>query len=186
MFWRVCGDTNPLLAGGGLRYHQLSFLKRVWIFKGLCDTVAHSHKTVQEAMALEEGPESREVLLGHDSAGFTYFHFPAVSGSDIRVYRQKAWDLDVDPIWAPIAAEQERRVAEEQRQLALSKRKKVTAARRTVNAFSSSARKSRRNANTYERSPRILGNSIVNSFFGFFGFFGFFFFNFTYPIIEIE
>ena len=72
MFWRVCGETNPLAVetpSGKCSYHQLSFLKRVWIFKGLCDTVAHSHKTVQEAMAEEEGPESREVILGHDSAG---------------------------------------------------------------------------------------------------------------------
>lgn len=111
MFWRVCGDTNPL--EGGRLYHQLSFLKRVWIFKGLCDTVAHSHKTVQEAMAEEEGPESRQVTLGMDANGFTYLHFPAVSGSDIRVYRQKTWDLELDPIWGPIAAE--RREAEEQR-----------------------------------------------------------------------
>jgi len=147
MFWRVCGDTNPLLAGGGLRYHQLSFLKRVWIFKGLCDTVAHSHKTVQEAMAQEEGPESREVLLGHDSEGYTYLHFPAVSGSDIRVYRHRVWDLDDDPIWGPITAERQRMIAEEQRQLALNKRKRITAARRTLNTPTS--RKSRKNANTY-------------------------------------
>ena len=41
MFWKVCGDTNPL--EGGKLYHQLSFLKRVWIFKGLCDTVSGNH-----------------------------------------------------------------------------------------------------------------------------------------------
>merc|ERR1712071_4553 len=137
MFWRVCGETNPLAVetpSGKCSYHQLSFLKRVWIFKGLCDTVAHSHKTVQEAMAEEEGPESREVILGHDSAGFTYLHFPAVSGSDIRVYRQKSWDLESDPIWAPIVQERERqeeqRVLEEERKMAVKKRKKVVVTRK--------------------------------------------------------
>jgi hypothetical protein len=137
MFWRVCGDTNPL--EGGKLYHQLSFLKRVWIFKGICDTVAHSHKTVQEAMAEEEGPESRQVTLGQDAKGFTYLHFPAVSGSDIRVYRQKTWDLEDDPIWGPIVAErreaEEERIREEELKAAeLKKRKRAsTAAKRTSN-----------------------------------------------------
>lgn len=134
MFWRVCGDTNPL--EGGKLYHQLSFLKRVWIFKGLCDTVAHSHKTVQEAMAEEEGPESRQVTLGQDANGFTYLHFPAVSGSDIRVYRQKAWELEADPIWGPIAAErreaEELRIREEESKAAeLRKRKRASTSKKT-------------------------------------------------------
>ena len=143
MFWRVCGDTNPLEAGK-ISYHQLSFLKRVWIFKGLCDTVAHSHKTVQEAMAEEEGPESRQVTLGQDANGYSYLHFPAVSGSDIRVYRQKSWDLDTDPIWGPIA--EERREAEEQRAreeelkaAEMRKRKRASTAKR---ASTTPARKS--------------------------------------------
>ena len=118
IFWRVCGDTSPL--EGGRLYHQLSFLKRVWVFKALCDTVAHSHKTVQEAMASEEVPESRQVTLGQDALGFTYLHFPAVSGSDIRVYRQKGWELENDPLWGPIAAE--RLVLEEERQRELEEK----------------------------------------------------------------
>lgn len=130
MFWRICGDVNPL--DGGKRYHQLSFLKRVWIFKGLCDTVAHSHKTVQEAMAEEEGPESRQVTLGTDSDGFTYLHFPAVSGSDIRVYRQKSWDVEQDPVWGPIVAErrieEEERAREEERRAELLRRQRRAAA----------------------------------------------------------
>ncbi|KAI9561827.1 hypothetical protein GHT06_012788 [Daphnia sinensis] len=131
MFWRVCGDTNPL--DGGKLYHQLSFLKRVWIFKGICDTVAHSHKTVQEAMAEEEGPESRQVTLGQDANGFTYLHFPAVSGSDIRVYRQKTGEFEADPIWGPIITErreaEEERIREEELKAAeLKKRKRTSAA----------------------------------------------------------
>lgn len=131
MFWRVCGDTNPL--DGGKLYHQLSFLKRVWIFKGICDTVAYSHKTVQEAMAEEEGPESRQVTLGQDANGFTYLHFPAVSGSDIRVYRQKTGEFEDDPIWGPIVAErreaEEERIREEETKAAeLKKRKRTSAA----------------------------------------------------------
>jgi hypothetical protein len=132
MFWRVCGDTTPLM--GGRLYHQLSFLKRVWVFKALCDTVAHSHKTVQEAMASEEVNDSRQVTLGQDALGFTYVHFPAVSGSDIRVYRQKGWELENDPIWGPIAAERLLQEEERQRELeeklaakaALNKRRRPT------------------------------------------------------------
>ena len=144
MFWRVCGETNPL--AGSKCYHQLSFLKRVWIFKSLCDTVAHSHKTVQEAMAEEEGPESREVVLGQDASGFTYLHFPAVSGSDIRVYRQRTWDLPLDPIWGPIVTErrqqeEERACEEERRAAALRKRNKLTAARRLPPKKSTPAKK---------------------------------------------
>lgn len=95
--------------------------------------MAHSHKTVQEAMAEEEGPESRQVTLGQDANGFTYLHFPAVSGSDIRVYRQKAYDVEDDPIWGPIVAErreaEEERIREEELKAAeLKKRKRVSAA----------------------------------------------------------
>ena len=84
-------------------------------------------------MAEEEGPESRQVTLGQDSQGFTYLHFPAVSGSDIRVYRQKGWDLDKDPIWGPIAAErkeleEERLREEELKQAALKKSRRKSAA----------------------------------------------------------
>ena len=64
-------------------------------------------------MAEEEGPETRQVTLGTDSEGFTYLHFPAVSGSDIRVYRQKNWELESDPLWGPITAE--RKELEEER-----------------------------------------------------------------------
>lgn len=84
-------------------------------------------------MAEEEGPESRQVTLGQDAEGFTYLHFPAVSGSDIRVYRQKNWDLNVDPIWGPIAAErkeqEEERLREEEiKQAALKRARKKGAA----------------------------------------------------------
>ena len=62
-FWRAVGERNPL--EGGRRYHQVSLLRRVWIFKGLCDTVHHTHKTVQEVMQEQhEAPDARETLLG--------------------------------------------------------------------------------------------------------------------------
>ena len=144
MFWRVCGDRNPL--EGGRMYHELSFLKRIWIFKGMCDTVYHTHKTVQEVMAEElEGPDAREVVLGQDGQGFTYLHFPAVSGSDIRVYRQKPWDLTADPIWGPLVDERDReeelRVMEEEAKQQAKKKKAAASARKPTPAKKTPAKK---------------------------------------------
>ena len=169
MFWRVCGDTNPL--EGGKLYHQLSFLKRVWIFKGICDTVAHSHKTVQEAMAEEEGPESRQVTLGQDANGYTYLHFPAVSGSDIRVYRQKSWDLESDPIWGPIAAErreaEEERIREEELKAAeLRKRKRAsTASKRTSTTPARKSPAAKKKAARYDAHPLCKSDFFLSNTF---------------------
>lgn len=158
MFWRVCGDTNPL--DGGKLYHQLSFLKRVWIFKGICDTVAYSHKTVQEAMAEEEGPESRQVTLGQDANGFTYLHFPAVSGSDIRVYRQKTGEFEDDPIWGPIVAErreaEEERIREEETKAAeLKKRKRTSAASKRASTTPKRSSPAKKKQSRYTRVTPI-------------------------------
>ena len=151
-FWMVCGEKNPL--DSGKVYHQLSLLKKVWVFKGLCDFVLHGHKTVQEAMAEEEeAGESREVVLGQDTEGFTYYHFPAVSGSDIRVYRHKAWGWESDPIWAPVCRkrmqEEEERAAKERAAREAAELKKAAeraAAKRRVTKAATGGAKRRKAA----------------------------------------
>ena len=57
---------------------------------------------------------------GQDSQGFSYVHFPAVSGSDIRVYRHKPWELSADPIWAGVVDERDRLERLRQQQLQAS------------------------------------------------------------------
>ncbi|RXG56253.1 hypothetical protein Avbf_04870 [Armadillidium vulgare] len=84
-FWSVCGDKNPF---SKKLFHEMTLYQRVWLVKTLCDYIAHTHKSVQEAIAEQPEENMREILLGKDSDGNEYIYFPHLNGTDLRVYRR--------------------------------------------------------------------------------------------------
>ncbi|XP_067886811.1 uncharacterized bromodomain-containing protein 10 isoform X2 [Heterodontus francisci] len=84
-FFRVLGETSPLEVKA---FHQLTFYKRVWLLKGLCDYVYETQKEVQDAVLGQPIHECREVILGYDSHENAYVHFPQFCGADMRIYKQ--------------------------------------------------------------------------------------------------
>ncbi|XP_060695040.1 uncharacterized protein KIAA2026-like isoform X1 [Hemiscyllium ocellatum] len=84
-FFCVLGETSPLEAKA---FHQLTFYKRVWLLKGLCDYVYETQKEVQDAVLGQPIHECREVILGYDSHENAYVHFPQFCGADLRIYKQ--------------------------------------------------------------------------------------------------
>ncbi|BFZ16019.1 hypothetical protein BsWGS_19057 [Bradybaena similaris] len=85
--FKVMGKRNPLLKK---QFHQLSYLKRVWILKNFCDycmeTQPALQKTIDDAEA-QRPNDVREVLLGSDGKGYRYINFPMFTGKDIRIYK---------------------------------------------------------------------------------------------------
>ncbi|XP_041042292.1 uncharacterized protein KIAA2026-like isoform X1 [Carcharodon carcharias] len=84
-FFCVLGETSPLEVKA---FHQLTFYKRVWLLKGLCDYVYETQKEVQDAVLGQPIHECREVILGYDSHENAYVHFPQFCGADLRIYKQ--------------------------------------------------------------------------------------------------
>ncbi|XP_048383256.2 uncharacterized protein KIAA2026 isoform X1 [Stegostoma tigrinum] len=84
-FFCVLGETSPLETKA---FHQLTFYKRVWLLKGLCDYVYETQKEVQDAVLGQPIHECREVILGYDSHENAYVHFPQFCGADLRIYKQ--------------------------------------------------------------------------------------------------
>ncbi|GCB71989.1 hypothetical protein scyTo_0008993 [Scyliorhinus torazame] len=84
-FFSVLGETSPLEMKA---FHQLTFYKRVWLLKGLCDYVYETQKEVQDAVLGQPIHECREVILGYDSHENAYVHFPQFCGADLRIYKQ--------------------------------------------------------------------------------------------------
>ncbi|XP_056301974.1 uncharacterized protein KIAA2026-like [Danio aesculapii] len=83
-FWTL-GSVNPLEE---TPFHLLSFKKRVWLLKGLCDHVYETQKDVQDAVLGQPIHECRESILGYDEQENAYIHFPHFCGADLRIYRQ--------------------------------------------------------------------------------------------------
>ncbi|XP_054274386.1 uncharacterized protein LOC128994124 isoform X2 [Macrosteles quadrilineatus] len=81
-FWLVMGDENPL---NNHEFHELNFLQRVWLLKGLCDFLLHNHKTIQDRINNLETEELREMRLGKDQEGYTYHYFP--NFNEVRIYK---------------------------------------------------------------------------------------------------
>ncbi|XP_048476314.1 uncharacterized protein KIAA2026 [Rhincodon typus] len=84
-FFCVLGEISPLETKA---FHQLTFYKRVWLLKGLCDYVYETQKEVQDAVLGQPIHECREVILGYDSHENAYVHFPQFCGADLRIYKQ--------------------------------------------------------------------------------------------------
>ncbi|KAH9510400.1 hypothetical protein Btru_043080 [Bulinus truncatus] len=91
--FKMMGKANPLLKK---KFHELSFLKRVWILKNYCDFCM-----TQWMYA--------EVLLKYDGRGSQYTNFPMFTGKDTRIFKHSKtpepsleslamvdWSLEVD------------------------------------------------------------------------------------------
>uniref|UniRef100_A0A8C4NBW3 Bromo domain-containing protein n=1 Tax=Eptatretus burgeri TaxID=7764 RepID=A0A8C4NBW3_EPTBU len=85
-FFLVLGERSPLEEKS---FHDLPFLQRLWLLKGLCDHIYASEAAVQAAVLSWPIHECREVVLGYDSCSCSYLHFPQFCGADLRVYRQE-------------------------------------------------------------------------------------------------
>ncbi|XP_046678473.1 uncharacterized protein LOC124366158 isoform X2 [Homalodisca vitripennis] len=81
-FWLVMGEENPLK---DYQFHELTFLQRVWLLKGLCDFLLHNHKTIQDCINNLEMEELREQNLGRDKEGYSYHYFPMFT--EVRIYK---------------------------------------------------------------------------------------------------
>ncbi|XP_059169098.1 uncharacterized protein KIAA2026-like isoform X2 [Physella acuta] len=85
--FKMMGKTNPLLKK---KFHELSYLKRVWILKNYCDfcmeTQQYLQKTIDDIEAVRP-LDVREVQLGSDGRGYRYINFPMFTGKDIRIYK---------------------------------------------------------------------------------------------------
>ncbi|CAG5121193.1 unnamed protein product [Candidula unifasciata] len=111
--FKVMGKRNPLLKK---QFHQLSYLKRVWILKNFCDYCMETQPALQKTIddAETQRPNDvREVLLGSDAKGNRYINFPMFTGKDIRIYKHpkhpepsleslsmEDWSLEPDKISA--------------------------------------------------------------------------------------
>ncbi|ELU05585.1 hypothetical protein CAPTEDRAFT_222182 [Capitella teleta] len=84
-FFHFVGHKNPLEK---LKFHELSFYRRVWIVKSLCDYCMEQHEALREACEVQDVSEQREYPLGTDAKGNLYLHFPQFCGPDLRIYRQ--------------------------------------------------------------------------------------------------
>uniref|UniRef100_UPI00358E9CA3 uncharacterized bromodomain-containing protein 10-like isoform X3 n=1 Tax=Myxine glutinosa TaxID=7769 RepID=UPI00358E9CA3 len=85
-FFLVLGERSPLEEKP---FHDLPFLQRLWLLKGLCDHIYATEAAVQSAVLSWPIHECREVVLGYDSCSRSYLHFPQFCGADLRVYRQE-------------------------------------------------------------------------------------------------
>ncbi|XP_013065641.2 uncharacterized protein KIAA2026-like [Biomphalaria glabrata] len=85
--FRMMGKSNPLQKK---KFHELSFLKRVWILKNYCDfcmeTQQYLQKTIDDVEVVRPN-DVREVLLGSDGRGYRYINFPMFTGKDIRIFK---------------------------------------------------------------------------------------------------
>ncbi|XP_050409997.1 uncharacterized protein KIAA2026 [Patella vulgata] len=85
-FFDVVGRKNPLLKK---KFHDLSFYRIVWIVKSLCDHCLETQESIRDAIERQPIQEQREYLLGYDTKGNQYIHFPQFCGADLRIYRQE-------------------------------------------------------------------------------------------------
>ncbi|XP_026559514.1 uncharacterized protein KIAA2026 homolog isoform X3 [Pseudonaja textilis] len=94
-FFTVLGEVNPLEEKP---FHELPFCQKVWLLKGLCDSVYETQKDVQDAVLGQPIHECREVILGYDYLEHAYVHFPQFCGADVRIYKQKPFHAPEFPI----------------------------------------------------------------------------------------
>ncbi|GFO29459.1 xanthine dehydrogenase/oxidase-like [Plakobranchus ocellatus] len=87
--FKMMGKVNPMRKK---KFHELTFLKRVWILKSYCDfcleTQQYLQKTIEDIEAVRPN-DVREVLLGSDGRGYRYINFPMFTGKDIRIFKHQ-------------------------------------------------------------------------------------------------
>ncbi|XP_071954679.1 uncharacterized protein [Antedon mediterranea] len=85
-FFEVMGDTFPL---DDYQYHELSYYQRVILMKAVCDHCLEMQPTLRQSLDAQlSNQDQRAIVLGEDSSGNTYVHFPQFCGYDLRVYKQ--------------------------------------------------------------------------------------------------
>lgn len=108
-FFKILGSDNPL---NEKQFHELSFHQRVWCIKGLCDYILHNHRTIQDTMNDQVIDDMREYILGCDSKGNTYLHFPQFCGQDLRIYRQRKCTKPPSPSYWGATSNKKRKIDE--------------------------------------------------------------------------
>ncbi|KAL5007744.1 hypothetical protein ScPMuIL_016550 [Solemya velum] len=84
-FFKVLGQKNPLERR---KYHELSYFRRVWIVKSICDHLLETQEYLRDAIEAQPIEEQRDYFLGTDGDGNDYLHFPQFCGADVRIYRR--------------------------------------------------------------------------------------------------
>ena len=54
-----------------------------------CGDVQETQKGLIDAIDVQPSADHRALLLGKDSTGYSYIHFPQFCGADLRIYRHK-------------------------------------------------------------------------------------------------
>ncbi|ESO97839.1 hypothetical protein LOTGIDRAFT_152942 [Lottia gigantea] len=85
-FFDVIGKKNPL---DKRKFHELSYYRRIWIVKSLCDNCLETQESLRDAIERQPLPEQHEYLIGYDTKGNSYIHFPQFCGADLRIYKQE-------------------------------------------------------------------------------------------------
>ncbi|XP_071100239.1 uncharacterized bromodomain-containing protein 10-like [Haliotis cracherodii] len=142
-FFTVVGKKDPLVKKS---FHELSFYRKVWIVKSLCDNCMETQESLRDAIEAQAVEEQRSYLLGEDAKGNTYIHFPQFCGADLRVYRQ---DPFPEPELESDVDEEEDEVKSEEEEMETPPVKK-----RRVNGSKSAAGGSARKASVGGRSSR--------------------------------
>lgn len=64
--------------------------------------VQATQESIRDAIESQPIEEQREYILGYDSLGNTYMHFPQFCGADLRVYKQAPFPHPkMDPVTEP-------------------------------------------------------------------------------------
>ncbi|XP_041367368.1 uncharacterized protein KIAA2026-like [Gigantopelta aegis] len=84
-YFDVVGKKNPILKK---KFHELSFYRKVWIMKTLCDHCLEVQESLRDAIEFQPPADQHEYVLGWDAKGYSYLHFPQFCGADVRIYRQ--------------------------------------------------------------------------------------------------
>ncbi|CAH1391776.1 unnamed protein product [Nezara viridula] len=84
LFWYSVGPVNPMIDHN---FHELSFYKRVWIVKSLCNNLMHIDKTIQ-GIILDPSVTNdiKPIKICTDKKGISYFRIPFFR--EIRIYKQ--------------------------------------------------------------------------------------------------
>ncbi|XP_069132417.1 uncharacterized bromodomain-containing protein 10-like [Argopecten irradians] len=85
-FFDIVGRKNPLERQ---KFHNLCPYRRVWIVKSLCDYCLEHQESIRDAIESQPIEEQHDYLLGVDSNGTRYLHFPQFCGADLRIYKQE-------------------------------------------------------------------------------------------------
>ncbi|XP_014286877.1 uncharacterized protein [Halyomorpha halys] len=84
LFWYTMGPVNPLV---DKNFHELSFYKRVWLLKSLCNNLMHIDKIIQ-GIILDPSVTNdiKPIKICTDKKGVSYFRIPFFR--EVRIYKQ--------------------------------------------------------------------------------------------------